>query len=479
MEKFPKRFVERIKALLPADEVDAFLEHCTEPLPKVVRLKNEAVLQTKGWELKPTAVPEGFFIERENQTELALGKTLEHFTGDIYSQSLSSMLPVVVLNPQPDEKILDLCAAPGSKTSFLAQRMGNTGVIVANEPSSSRSKKLAANLDRMASINAVIIQTDGTILNSFIAQEFDRILLDAPCSSEGYGRRDNSFFSKMWSEPKIFMAAKLQKRLIESAWEMLAPEGVMVYSTCTSAPEENECVVQHLLDTYPGTVEILPTGLENTPHAKSLTSWEGQEFDPQITAHAQRFYPHLRSETWNSESFFVVKLTKIASVKRVPPKKPTHTTEINFFKKNQNAEVVTKLAKAFGLEKTWPQIFTTGKPAFYVKQNELYLTTPEATRFMQNNLFRRVGVKVWDKDENLTTVMAQRLAPHATKNVVELNEKQAARWLEGYDTPIEDEALTSLKDGTPVLVRHKHFGLGWGKMIQGKIKNKLDRDLVF
>jgi len=479
MNKFPARFVERLEALLPKDEVAPFLEHCTAPLPKVVRLKNKSLVDKPGWTLAPTAVPEGFFINREDQNELPLGKTLEHFTGDIYSQSLSSMLPVVVLNPQRDEKVLDLCAAPGSKTSFLAQRMGNTGLIVANEPSGSRAKKLAANIDRTASFNTVMIQSDGTILNSFLGQEFDRILLDAPCSSEGYGRRDNTFFEKMWSEPKIFMAAKLQKRLIESAWEMLIPGGIMVYSTCTSAPEENECVVQHLLDTYPSTVEILPTGLENVPHAKSLEAWEAQSFDKDITEHAQRFYPHLSSETWNSESFFVCKLRKAEAVKRVPPKKPNQLTEAKVFKKNQNAEVVTQIAKKFGLEKTWPQLLMEGKPQFYIKQHELYLTTPQAAQFMQSNLFRRVGLRIRDKDDNLTTEFAMQIGAHATKNVAELDADQTERWLQGYDIPTTDKTLTSLKNGSAVLVRHQNHGLGWGKVINGKIKNKLDRDLVF
>jgi len=478
MEKFPARFVERLEAFLPADEVKLFLEHCTEPLPKVIRITDQ-LINRSDWHLSPTAVAEGHFIDREDQKEVALGKTLEHFTGQIYSQSLSSMLPVVVLNPQVGEKVLDLCAAPGSKTSFLAQRMQNTGVIVANEPSSSRSKKLVANLDRTASFNTVVIQTDGTILNSFIGQEFDRILLDAPCSSEGYGRRDNTFFSKMWSEPKIWQAAKLQKRLIESAWEMLVPGGIMVYSTCTSAPEENECVVQHLIDTYPNTVEILETGLDNVPSAAGLTHWESQTFDPAIVQHAKRFYPHLRSDTWNSESFFVVKLQKQEAVKRIPPQKPSHTAEINFFKKNHNAEIITKMAKQFGLEKTWPQLLMQDKPSFYRKQNELYLTTPEASRFMQSNLFRRVGLKVLDKDENLTTAFAMQLGAHATKNVADLDTEQTKRWLEGYDVPVADDTLKHLKDGSPVLVRQSHFGLGWGKVINGKIKNKLDRDLVF
>ncbi len=479
MEKFPARFIERLEALLPAAEVSEFLKYCTAPLPKVVRLKNQKLLDKPSWTLAPTSVPEGYFIDRDDQSELPLGKTLEHFTGQIYSQSLSSMLPVVVLDPQADDVVLDLCAAPGSKTSFLAQRMSNTGVVIANEPSGSRAKKLAANIDRTASFNTVMIQSDGTILNSFIGQEFDRILLDAPCSSEGYGRRDSSFFAKMWSEPKILMAAKLQKRLIESSWEMLVPGGTMVYSTCTSAPEENECVVQHLIDTYPETVEILPTELKNVPHAKSLKSWEGQEFDQTIVEHAQRFYPHLSSETWNSESFFVCKLRKKTGVKRIPAKKPSQITQVKVFKKNQNAETVVKLAKKFGLDKDWPQLLMDGKPQFYIKQHDLYLTTPAATNFMQNNLFRRVGLRISDKDDNLTTEFAMQIGTHATQNVTEIDADQTARWLQGYDIPTTDETLSTLKNGTAVLVNHKTFGLGWGKVINGKIKNKLDRDLVF
>jgi len=458
MDKFPSRFVERLQSFLPENEVSLFLEHCTEPLPKVVRLKDLEMETPAGWTLSPTSVPEGFFIDRDNQTEIALGKTLD---------------------PQPEEKILDLCAAPGSKTSFLAQRMNHTGLIVANEPSSSRSKKLAANLDRMGSINTAVIQTDGTILNTFFAQEFDKILLDAPCSSEGYGRRDNTFFSKMWSEPKIWQAAKLQKRLIESAWEMLSPGGTMVYSTCTSAPEENECVVQHLLDTFPDTVEILPANLDAIPTAPGLTEWEGHRFEPAITKNAVRFYPHLRSKTWNSESFFVVKLRKTQAVSRPSAQKPTHTTEVTFFKKNQTAEIITRVAKDFGLPKTWPHLFTEGKPAFYRKQNELYLTTPEGLRFMQSNLFRRVGIKIFDKDDNLTTTFARMLAGQATKRVLDLDTNETKRWLEGFDIPCTNSGLVNLKDGTAVLIKHHDFGLGWGKIIKGKVKNKLDRDLVF
>ncbi len=107
MQKFPKKYIERMKQILPKDELDLFFEKVTEPLPKVIRCKDsESIKNIAGWKLSPTAISEGFFIDRDDRDSLALGKTLPHFTGQIYVQSLSSMLPVDVLNPQPDEKIL-------------------------------------------------------------------------------------------------------------------------------------------------------------------------------------------------------------------------------------------------------------------------------------------------------------------------------------------------------------------------------------
>ncbi len=471
--KFPQAFVERIEELIPPSEQEAFFEHCTEPLPKTIRVVDTTTIP-KTWKLDPTPIEEGFFIQRPNQSEVPLGKTLQHFTGQIYSQSLSSMLPVVVLDPQPGEKILDLCAAPGSKTTFLGQRMENTGVVIANEPSSSRSKKLTSNLDRLGSINNVVIQSDGSLLNNFFAQEFDKILLDAPCSSEGFGRRDRKYFDQMWSEKNIFQIAKLQKRLIISAFEMLRPGGTMVYSTCTSAPEENEEVVQHLLNTYREAVTIEPTKLQHIPHHSGIENWNELPFHPDVIKHSMRFYPHLRDDTWNSESFFIVKITKNMPLKLPAPKKPVKLPEIKIYKKNQTAEVVTCIAKQFGLPKSWPTLFGSDKPMFVEKQGNLYLTTQEAARFTQSNLFRRVGLLVWDKDQNFSTEFTIKLAPLATKNTLDLDTQTAQRWREGYDLLEIDQ----LEEGQVIIVRNNHFGLGWGKVLKNKLKNKLDRNLI-
>ena len=166
MNLFPLKFQNRIKSILPEEEWELFFERCVEPLPKVVRgsdrLKDKEVL-----DLRPTVIDGAYFIDRAEGDEVVLGKTMEHFVGDIYMQSLSSMLPVEVLAVEGGDKVLDMCAAPGSKSTFLSQKMDNTGVLVCNELSSSRSKKLVANINRLGVCNAVVTQSDGTFMNKF------------------------------------------------------------------------------------------------------------------------------------------------------------------------------------------------------------------------------------------------------------------------------------------------------------------------
>ncbi len=479
MDKFPQKFVERIHAILPEDEWNDFFACATEPLSKTIRIskskiKNRKSKISKSWKLSPTAIPEAFFIERENQKEEPLGKTLEHFGGDMYIASLSSLLSVHVLDPQKEERILDIAAAPGSKSTFISSRMENTGTLVVNEPSSSRSMKLASNLDRMGVQNEVILQNDGTHLNTFFVQEFDRILLDTPCSSEGFGRKDSTFFQKMWSEKKIFEAAKLQKKLIRSAFEILAPGGTMVYSTCTSAPEENEAVVQHLLDVFGEHVEVVPIELENIPHHTGLEQFEGNVFSEEITKNVCRIFPHLRNDQWNSEIFFLAKVRKTESLllpgkKQIPLKSSTQILE-----KNQTATVIAKLCKTFGLEK---KLFE--KKVFLERGTALYLTTKSAASFAIHHPHRRTGLPMFDKHGNITTSFALRYGRWATKHILELSDEEKGRWLEGFDIPLADPM--QIEDGTEILVQYKGFCLGHGKLQNKgkKLKNKLDRSLVF
>lgn len=171
--------------------------------------------------------------------------TVEHQLGYYYVQSPSSMVPPLVLDPKPDESVLDLCAAPGSKTTQLAQLMRNGGVVVANEASFVRVRALVINIQRCGVSNAVVTRQDGCVFHKF-GERFDRVLVDAPCSDVGTAGRNPQVLSQ-WSLERVRRLANFQRKLVSSAYSCLKPGGVLVYSTCTTSREENEDVVEHLI----------------------------------------------------------------------------------------------------------------------------------------------------------------------------------------------------------------------------------------
>ena len=507
---FPKKYIERIKEMLPKEEWEVFFANVTKPLPKTVRIKmgGEEIVP-EGWDLKPVAlIPNTYFIQRTNQAEIPLGKTLEHFTGGIYVASLSSLLSPIVLEASADDYVLDMCSAPGSKATFISEMMQNQGLLVANEPSGSRSKKLVSNIERMGVLNSVLLQSDGVGMNYYFDQYFTKILLDAPCSSEGFARKDSKYFDKMWNEKKIFEAAKLQKKLIISAFDMLMVGGEMVYSTCTSAPEENEAVVQHLLDRYPDSVEVVPVqtsifNLQSTknvnqkskikdqkeklqiadcrlkfdtiPFRSGITKFFNETYDPEIAKNVIRIWPHLETDRWSSESFFIAKIKKIKNQKsKIKNNLKIADCRLKILSKNQSAEITTYLKKNWG----WDKDIFKGY-AFIEKNNSIWITSKEAARFAFKNPHRRVGFPVLDEHRNLTSVFAIQFGVQAKSNFLILDTSQKEKWLRGEDLYFDQPF--SQKEGSEILVRYEHFCLGYGKVqAEGsKLKNKLDRDLVF
>lgn len=472
MRTFPEKFIQRIREMLPADQVDAFLERCTEPLPKTIRVRANAVLPND-WKLTPVAeMPEVFFVNRENRDQ-ALGRTREHFTGEIYIATLSSLFAAKMLAPTPEDKVIDMCAAPGSKTTFLADLMENKNVLVANELSASRSKKLAANIGRLGCTNTVITQIDGTYMDTFFDQEFDKILLDAPCSSEGAGRKQSDFFEKFWTERKIYEAAKVQKKLIVAAFKMLRPDGEMIYSTCTTAPEENEAVVQHLIETFGAQVEILPLDVGSVPHSTGCQTFFDETFEREIAQYSIRLWPHLYSEKWDSECFFMCRIRKNGSLSRTPATKARTAAGLKSFGKNQAAEVFTRISKQFDIPKS------TWKPYSLLDHGgDLYLTSKEVTGFAIKNAHRRAGMHIFDTHGNPTQAFALKFGDLSNNNFIQLSKNDANKFLEGLD--IQLETALDVKDGTPLLVREGTRCLGWGKAMKNgtRLKNKLDRGTI-
>jgi tRNA (cytosine49-C5)-methyltransferase len=233
-----------------------------------------------------------------------LGNAIEHLLGYYYIQELSSMLPPLALDPQPGELVLDLFASPGSKTTQMAAKMKNQGTIIANDLKLDRIKILASNLEKNAVTNTIVSKQDAIFLSSKLSKsnfpKFDKILLDVPCSGEGTLRSSPKTFL-MWNFKVIKKLSRQQKKFMAFALKCLKPQGALVYSTCTHAPEENEAILQFALDNFPVKIESISLPVKCR---QGLESWDNKPFSPQIKK-ACRIYP----QDNNSEGFFISKLT--------------------------------------------------------------------------------------------------------------------------------------------------------------------------
>jgi len=291
--------LERYRENIP--DYDAFWDALQRPLPVAARintLKTTVVrvmarLAQADVVYRPLAwYPWGIRLDLEKP-----GRLMEHHMGHIHLQEEVSMLPVTVLDPRPGETVLDLCAAPGSKTSQIAQHMQNKGLLVANESSGNRIVPLRSNLERLGVLNVAVTSYDG---RRFPDHSFDRVLVDVPCTSEGTVRRTASVLGRSGQRASLALQ-RLQSGLLQRALALTRSGGIVVYSTCTYAPEENEGVVSSVLD-QADLVDFRLPGFESSP---GLTGFEGFDFGSELTRCA-RYYPHQN----DTGGFFVAKLVK-------------------------------------------------------------------------------------------------------------------------------------------------------------------------
>ena len=225
--------------------------------------------------------------------------------GKIYIQSVSSMLPPLILAPQPGEEILDLTAAPGSKTTQIASLMQNQGRLAAVEKSKPRFFKLQRILEQQGATCVKTYLKDGRQVWRSCQDRFDRILLDAPCSSEGrFSTHDPTSF-QYWSEQKIKAMSRKQWQLLHSAFLSLKPGGILVYSTCTFAPEENECIIDKLIKKYNSTLTIEPIQCPVPDHQPGLTEWQTKPLAKAVN-HSIRILPNK-----HIDGFFICKIKKL------------------------------------------------------------------------------------------------------------------------------------------------------------------------
>lgn len=390
-----------------------------------------------------------------------VGSTLELAFGFYYIQGFSSMLPPIVLNPSPEDEVLDLCSAPGSKTTQLAEMMNNQGLLVVNEVQLDRIKALIFNLDKMNFVNFGVVNSRGEILSKYYDAKFDKILVDAPCSGLGIIQKRKEI-NRWWSLERVARMSEIQSRLIISAIKMLKTGGEIVYSTCSLTPEENELVVHKLMEDYP--IEIMPIELP-IEHREGITKYQGQVLSADISQ-AIRIFP------WEADSdgFFMIKLKKTGETAPLeqPRWKRSYTTFMHDPADEKIRDLLKHLSDEFGIKE---DLFSEFK--FLLKRNDVFFVTKN---WDDNNLglFHRVGTKFGTIDKNKNIVLhshaAQILQNKITKNIYEIQSLDELRiYLQG-GLIVNDE----LPSGQ-YAVRFNDYILGTGVVIKGGLKSRFPR----
>lgn len=303
--EFKPKFIERYSQLTDWDE---FKKYSLSFLRRSIRINtltgsvNEIKkdIEAKGWKLKQIPwCKEGFWISHEDRRDV--GNLLEHHLGKIYVQEAVSMVPPLVLKPKPGDIILDMCAAPGSKTTQMGAMMENQGLIVANDFKGMRLQSLGINLQRSGLTNTIISLMHGKRFHDF---QFDKILVDAPCSGTGTIRKSLKTI-KIWNEGMIGKIARQQHELIANAFRNLKPGGEMVYSTCSLEPEENEGVVDWLLKNFKE-AKVVKTIVPGLKTSSPVLEFGKDRYHPSVK-HCLRIWP----QDNDSEGFFVCKIVKV------------------------------------------------------------------------------------------------------------------------------------------------------------------------
>ena len=405
---FGNEFFEKYKAYVASD----YIQYVRIPGSDDEQSEIVNRLHYYGIELSTVeTVPHAYSVITGNDK---VGKTLEHALGKYYIQSLSSMIPPLILKPTAEDTVIDMCAAPGSKATQLAEIMDNSGTFYVNEPNIGRTKALAHNMDKLNVLNAGMIASKGELISKHFDNYFDKILIDAPCTALGVVQKKQEV-NNWWSENRATSLSETQFKLLVSGIKSAKIGAEILYSTCTLTLEENELVVDRILEKYP--VELMDIELPVKSHP-GFTEYGERKLNPEL-AKTRRIIP------WeiNSEGFFIAKFRKIDET--IPSKKmDVRQTELEFVSwENKNVkEYVENISDWYGID-----IEILKEYNYLFKKNEMHFIKSE---WHSDNLsiFKRAGLKLGKLDKRgdivLHTLAAQALQKHITKNIIELKEKE-------------------------------------------------------
>ena len=443
----PQSYTTRMKMMLGEDYdryVSSFESRCHHGLRvNTSKISVEEFLKLCPFELKPVPwCSNGFYYDETVQP----AKHPYYFAGLYYIQEPSAMTPASVLPVEPGDCVLDLCAAPGGKSTELAAKLNGTGVLVSNDISNSRAKALLKNLELFGIANACVVSEPPNVLANRLEGYFDKILIDAPCSGEGMFRKANSMI-KAWEQNGVDYFVGIQRSITKDAWRMLKPGGIMLYSTCTFSPDENEQAIEAMLSEHPD-MELL-----------EVPAYEG--FDPghpewtcnhvkEVTK-CKRLWPH-RIE---GEGHFIAMAKKRDSDKR-GGQYPYH----------KGNGVISKDAISFFESLSYPMNLNQ----IEVVKERLYLL-PDCMPDVKGFRLLRTGLYLGEMKKNRfepSQALAMALTPSQVEQAISFSaeDERVIRYLKGETIKIDSD------ESGWILICVDGYPLGWGKANRGVIKNK-------
>ncbi|MBP3907057.1 MAG: RsmF rRNA methyltransferase first C-terminal domain-containing protein [Peptostreptococcaceae bacterium] len=428
MTKLPQQFLDEMKNILK-DEYDDFIKSYEEPKTTGLRVNTLKMTKDKLVDLglfKLNQIPwskEGFYYD---ETIDRPGKNPLHEAGAYYLQEPSAMSVVPKAEIKENDKVLDMCAAPGGKSTYILSKLNDTGLLVSNEINPIRIKALGENLERFGARNCIITNTDSSNLKKVFTGYFDKVIIDAPCSGQGMFRKDEVAISD-WSYAKVLECQSIQREIIRDGYEMLNNGGILVYSTCTFAKEENEVVINEFIEEY--------------PNAKLIEM--------------ERLWPH----KVKGEGHFVAKIQKLED-------------EDCKVKETKTKRLDKELKDYRDFEKKFLNIKMGDK--FDIRGENLYLLPYESPETKK--------LKVLRYGLHLGMLKKNRFEPsHALSHYLTIEDAKYVEDLKLDDTKILDylrgNVINTGQSRGWVLVAVEGVPIGWGKESNGVIKNHYPKGL--
>ncbi|MBP5653704.1 MAG: RsmB/NOP family class I SAM-dependent RNA methyltransferase [Lachnospiraceae bacterium] len=482
MDFLPENFKIKMKELL-GDELDSFLDCYNEKHNAGIRVNTLKLSPERFADISPVEVSKvpwiknGFYYDESDRAS----KHPYYYAGLYYIQEPSAMTPASLLPVQAGDRVLDLCAAPGGKTTELGAKLKGRGVLVCNDISNSRAKALLKNVELFGIRNAVVISEAPAKLEDSFCGYFDKILVDAPCSGEGMFRKSHAII-KNWEQYGTGYYAKLQRQILPSAVKMLKAGGYMIYSTCTFSAEEDEGTLKWLLEEYPDmevleTADITAPGFEGFVHARPELVG-----GPAEIAGALRLYPH----RIKGEGHFVALLRKKAGGDtagedlRAPKAQGTVQNAEETagreaaYRPNRYDERTRKTYKGISAE-TFDFLeklgFEIPAERLEVREDRLYML-PEGLPALKGLRIMRSGLLLGEMKKGRfepSQALACALSADEYDNILDLpsDGTDVIRYLKCESIEIPGDT----PDGY-VLICTDGFPLGWGKAAQGRFRNK-------